>query len=228
MIDSSRAIGGYAAVMTLTTAWLALTAVATPTASFSTIEVQRINVREPDGTLRMTISNHARIPGVIIAGKEHPNPNRTEAGMIFYNDQGDENGGLIFDGGMKNGKPTNGGSLTFDRYHQDQTIQLVSSEDGVDRRAGLVVNDRPDIPLNIDGVTRARDMPPGSARDALLVKSGATAAQRAWLGRSADGSVALVLRDPAGRPRLTLAVNGDGTPLVEFRNSAGIVTRTMR
>jgi hypothetical protein len=82
----------------------------------------------------MTISNHARIPGVIIAGKEHPNPNRTEAGMIFYNDQGDENGGLIFDGGMKNGKPTNGGSLTFDRYHQDQTIQLVSSEDGVDHR----------------------------------------------------------------------------------------------
>ena len=34
--------------------------------------------------------------------------------MIFYNDQGDENGGLVFDGGLKNGVPNNGGSLTFE------------------------------------------------------------------------------------------------------------------
>jgi hypothetical protein len=32
---------------------------------FDEIDVHRINVREPDGTLRMVISNRARLPGVI-------------------------------------------------------------------------------------------------------------------------------------------------------------------
>ncbi|THD37016.1 MAG: hypothetical protein E7773_05655 [Sphingomonas sp.] len=120
---------------------------ASPSSRFDTIDVQRINVREPDGTLRLAIANHARIPGVIIGGKEYPNPNRTEAGMIFYNDQGDENGGLVFDGGLKNRVPANGGSLTFDRWRQDQTLQLVSLENGTDRRVGVQVNDRPDTTL---------------------------------------------------------------------------------
>ncbi len=118
-IDGSRAVGAYAAVMTLTAAWLALTGVAAP-ARFTTTDVQRINVREPDGTPRLAISNHALIPGIIVGAKEYPHPNRPEAGMIFYNDQWIENGGLVFDGGLKNGKPTNGGSFTFDRYRQDQ------------------------------------------------------------------------------------------------------------
>jgi len=227
-IDPSRAIGGYAAVMTLATAWLALAAVAPAAAKFDTIDVQRINVREPDGTLRLAISNHALIPGLIYGGREYPHPNRPEAGMIFYNDQGDENGGLVFDGGLKNGKPTNGGSFTFDRWHQDQTLQLISTEDGGDRRAGLAINDRPDQPMDIKAGLRVRTMKPGPDRDALAVKAGFTNARRAWLGRSANGTVALVLSDPQGRPRLTMGVGADGEPSVEMRDAAGKVTRTLR
>lgn len=227
-IDPSRAIGGYAAVMTLAAAWLGLAAVAPAATKFDTIDVQRINVREPDGTLRLAIANHALIPGIVIGGKEYPHPNRPEAGMIFYNDQGDENGGLVFDGGMKNGKPTNGGSFTFDRYHQDQTLQLVSTEDGKDRRAGLAINDRPDRPMDIAAGLRMRNMAPGPERDALIANAGLGNARRAWLGRSEDGSVALVLNDPAGRPRLMLGVGKDGVPSVELRDAAGRVTRTIR
>jgi len=227
-IDPSRAIGGYAAVMTLAAAWLGLAAVAPAATKFDTIDVQRINVREPDGTLRLAISNHALIPGIIIGGRDYPHPNRPEAGMIFYNDQGDENGGLVFDGGMKNGRPANGGSFTFDRYHQDQTLQLVSTEDGKDRRAGLAVNDRPDVPMDIEAGLRMRTMKPGPERDALIAKAGLGNARRAWLGRLEDGSVALVLSDPAGRPRLTLGVAKDGVPSVEMRDAAGKVTRTLR
>jgi len=227
-IDPSRAIGGYAAVMTLATAWLALAAVAPAAAKFDTIDVQRINVREPDGTLRLAISNHALIPGLIYGGREYPHPNRPEAGMIFYNDQGDENGGLVFDGGLKNGKPTNGGSFTFDRWHQDQTLQLISTEDGGDRRAGLAINDRPDQPMDIEAGLRVRTMKPGPDRDALAVKAGFSNARRAWLGRSANGTVALVLSDPQGRPRLTMGVGADGEPSVEMRDAAGKVTRTLR
>ena len=67
---------------------------------FEEIDVQRLNVREPDGTLRMVVSNH-RLPGVIVRGKENPPVDRPYAGMLFYNDEGTENGGLVF-GGRRN------------------------------------------------------------------------------------------------------------------------------
>jgi hypothetical protein len=38
------------------------------------------------------------LPPVIVKGKEHPEfgEPRPQAGMLFYNDEGSENGGLIF------------------------------------------------------------------------------------------------------------------------------------
>ena len=83
---------------------------------FDEINVQRINVVEPNGTLRMVISDHAKLPGIIVRGKERAF-SRPQAGMIFYNDEGSENGGLIF-GGHRNDKGEvvdSGGSLSFDK-----------------------------------------------------------------------------------------------------------------
>src|SRR5262249_9926008 len=68
--------------------------------TFEEIYVQRINIVEPDGTLRMVLSCKSKAPGVIIRGKEYPHPNRKTAGVLFFNDEGTENGGLSF-GGMK-------------------------------------------------------------------------------------------------------------------------------
>ena len=64
---------------------------------FDEISVHRLNITEPDGTLRMVISNKDRLPPVIIKGKERPEMGeaRPQAGMIFFNDEGTENGGLI-------------------------------------------------------------------------------------------------------------------------------------
>lgn len=69
-VDASRALGAYAATMTLTVAWLSLSAVAAPATKSNKIDVQRINVREPDGTLRLVISNHALIPGIIVGKRD--------------------------------------------------------------------------------------------------------------------------------------------------------------
>lgn len=65
---------------------------------FDEIQVHRIDVVEPDGTLRMVISNRDRLPGVIVKGKESPKVDRPGAGMLFYNNEGTENGGLVFGG----------------------------------------------------------------------------------------------------------------------------------
>jgi hypothetical protein len=110
---------------------------------FDEIQVHRIDVVEPDGTLRMVISNKDRLPGVIVKGKEQPPMDRPQAGMLFYNDEGSETGGLIF-GGHKN---SDGqvidccGSLSFDRYGANQIVQLAGVDDATDQFTGVSVRD---------------------------------------------------------------------------------------
>lgn len=229
-IDPSRALSAYAAVTTLLSAGLLLGSARAPdpTARFSTLEVERINIREPDGTLRMAIASHARMPGIVVGDREYRHPDRPEAGMIFYDDEGVENGGLVFSGGRRrDGQPTNSGSLTFDRYRQDQTVQVLSSEDGDRREAGLVVNDRPDGPMNLGALSSMAAMPPGAARDRALARANIGGTQRVFIGRRSDGQAMLVMRDQAGRPRLRLTVDASG-PEIAFLDISGKPTRTIR
>ena len=134
----------YSAVLTTVLAVVVLTGAASPKiSSFDEIQVHRINVVEPDGTLRMVISNHNRLPGVIIKSKEARPVDRPQAGMIFYNDEGTENGGLIF-GERRNEKGEvvdSGGSLSFDKYGANEIVQLAGVDDSADRFAGLSVRD---------------------------------------------------------------------------------------
>ena len=100
-------------------------------AHFDEITVGRINVEEPDGTRRLVISNRAQFPGHFLQGKETPRPDRKAcAGMLFINDEGTEDGGLIFNGGEAPGGHIGAGlSLTFDRFRQDQSLQLTHDDD---------------------------------------------------------------------------------------------------
>ncbi len=192
------------------------------------LDVERINVREPDGTLRMTISSHARMPGLIMGKQEYARSDRPQAGMLFFNDHGDENGGLIFSGGLVDGKANNGGSLTFDRYHQDQTLQLLSVEDGQDRFAGMYVNDQPDLPATYDRLPQIMAMPDGQAKQAAFQSAHIGGTQRAFLGRSTDKASQLVLRDGMGRKRLILKVAESGDSTIQFLDETGRVTRTLQ
>jgi len=166
-------------------------------ANFDQITVHRINVVEPDGTLRLVISNHAALPGIIVHGKEQPFP-RPQAGMLFYNDEGSENGGLIF-GGRRNAAGQivdSGGSLSFDKYEAKQIVQLAGVDDGEDRFSGLAVSDSP--------------------------KAGESH-QRVWVGRDESGAASVVLKDAAGRKRLALEVLADGTARLTFFDQSGKV-----
>jgi hypothetical protein len=110
---------------------------------FDEIDVHRINVRERDGTLRMVISNHERLPGVIVRGKENPRVDRPYAGMLFYNDEGTENGGLVFGGRRNaNGEVVDAGvALSFDRYGgTSQFVQLAGVQDSKNHIVGLTLS----------------------------------------------------------------------------------------
>lgn len=86
----------YAAVTTLLCAVFFLTAFAfqDQRQKFEEIDVERINVVEKDGKLRMVISNAQRQHPGIVDGKIIPRKDGRPAGMIFFNERGDETGGL--------------------------------------------------------------------------------------------------------------------------------------
>jgi hypothetical protein len=166
---------------------------------FDEIRVHRLDVTEPDGTLRMVISNKDRLPPVIIKGKERPEMGepRPQAGMIFYNDEGTENGGLIFSG-RKNDKGQivdSGASLSFDRYGAGQTIQLAGVDDSENHFAGLGVND-------IGG-------------------------QRVWVGRNDHGLASVSLAGADGKERIRLQVTADGKGSIVFLDTQGRVIQEL-
>lgn len=194
-----HALSIYAGVVTAILCFVLLVAAvpSSKTARFDQIDVQRINVREPDGTLRMVVANHARLPGIIIRGKEQPF-DRPQAGIIFYNDEGSENGGLIF-GGRKNAKGDvvdSGGSLSFDRYDGNQEVQLIGVHDKEDRFAGLAVSDSP---------------------------PNAQGHRRIWVGKEDDGAARVEMRDANGKKRLILEVLADGRSSLSFLDAGGKV-----
>lgn len=166
---------------------------------FDEVQVHRIDIVEPDGTLRMVISNRDRLPGVIGKGKESSKVDRPEAGMLFYNDEGTENGGLIF-GGHRNEKGEvvdSGGSLTFDKYGASQTVQLAGVDDKDNKFAGLAVNDQNNSQMR----------------------------RRVWVGRQDDGAAVVSLMDADGKKRIVMQVAADGTPSLDLLDAQGHVVK---
>jgi hypothetical protein len=199
--------------------WRPVSAARTPTAGRQ-IDVERINLREPDGTLRMVISNTASAPGYIVKGTEHVHPSRKSAGILFFNDEGTENGGLIFDGATVDGKVSGSGHLSFDQYEQDQVVSLEQTEEDGRRRAGLAFFDRPDGPLPVDLIDRAQT-PVGQRELDALVKAHGFGVPRVFVGKSEDRASTLLLRDDQGRVRLKLMVTHDGAASIEFIDADG-------
>ena len=189
---------------------------------FDEINVQRINLREPDGRLRYVLANSTRLPGAIIRGEEF-RPHRSEAGMIFYSDEETENGGLVFAG--KDGE--SGGALSFDAYEQDQVVQIIGHTAGSSMTAGMVVNEVPDRPMDeqIREIEKLRQQPDGDQVIEQMQAAGAFGHRRMFAGVK-DGDAVLDLRDDQGRSRLRLTVAADGTAAIEFLGEDGqVLTR---
>ena len=197
--------------------------------SLDELDVHRINVREPDGTLRLVISDAATAPGIIIKGKEYPHPNRKAAGMIFYNDEGTENGGLIFGGEKdKDGTRESHGHLSFDAYEQDQTMALDSHQEKDGRWTRLQFNDYPDYSIleEIQLMASIKDLPKDQqqARMKAFFAEHGGPTRRMVLGRDTDGSVQLAMNDLQGHPRIVMKVAKDGTPSLQMLDADGKVT----
>jgi hypothetical protein len=230
-----RLLKAYSLLMTILFAVIAFTSISQANQNqktkFEEIDVERINVVEKDGKLKLVISNAERQHPGTIDGRTLSR--KRPAGFLFFNDAGDECGGLSFSGNQRDGKGNAGGLLAFDRFRQDQTVGLQYSESNGQYSAGLRVWDRPDASLGpvIDKLAAIEKMNEGpekaAAMKALREMAGASAAERVMVGRDREQASVVRLSDPKGRPRLKLSVDVAGMPKLEFLDETGKVTYSL-
>jgi len=204
--------------------------------TFDEITVGRINIVEPDGTKRIIIANKAQFPGDFMQGKEGARPDRRSfAGMLFINEEGTENGGLIQKGSVAaDGRISSGLSLTFDRFRQDQALQLMNNDSATHQMTGVSINDVPYFKTtSMEDVKRFREESrklPDAERDAYWQKlsdEGRLQQNRIWLGNTRDKGSSLQLNDAKGRTRMMLLVSADGKAEIQMLDEQGKVSKSI-
>jgi hypothetical protein len=191
---------------------------------FEEIDVQRINIVGKDGTLRMVITNKELSPQRLEHGVAYGRSG-DRVGLIFYNDEGTENGGLTFGSFRQGGRLEAGGLLAFDQYDQDQTVALQYYEHDGRRRSGLGIAEYPSRITNRqreEEYEQIKNLPDGPAKqEAMRRLSELEARNRAYFGRDESGAAILRLADANGKPRLRLRVDAGGSARIEFLDENG-------
>ena len=201
----------YVAVSTLLFAVFFLSAFANVgKKKFEEIDVERVNIVEKDGKLKMVISNKDRQhPGTMDGKYYKEREGQRPAGMIFFSERGDEIGGMVFDGDAEKGQ---GGSLTFDKFRGDQTVQFTHQEDPDGKYfAGLRMNDQTVPMVDVAKMNNIERKAVGN--DIMRLK----------IGRDRDKSSTIQLNDAKGRSRIVISVAADGKPKLNFLDENGKV-----
>jgi hypothetical protein len=228
----------YAGILTLLLVVTGLFAFS-GTDRFKEISVERINILESDGQLRMVISNKSRSPEVLEYGKPYtpPIPGGNRPGMIFFNDEGTENGGLVFRGGKdSSGKYHASGHFSFDQYNQNQVLYLTYADDNGDQNTGLHIDDWQTSPRFSQwraDYKKAQQLADGPAKEELLRKlmepqpGRKAVAQRVFVGKDDNKTAMVTLADRMGKPRLQMLVDSNGTARLNFLDEQGKITYSL-
>lgn len=237
MARDIRFLKAYAVGTSLAVIMLLFMAFAPARQRFGVIDAERINILHPDGTLALAISGQGRLPGPTFEGREYPQQfsggRTTASGMIFFNERGDEVGGLTYQGQLEGDGYRASAGLTFDQFRQDQVVSLQYSDNGSRRSAGVNVWDRStEISIaEILDIVEARANATGAQRDSIerviqgMAEQG-LATHRVFLG-SQNRTAVLQIRDTRGRPRIRLFVDSADVARLEFVDSAGAVVRAL-
>ena len=199
------------------------------------LDVERLNVVGADGRPVLVLAGPGRLPGPRMNGKTYPatlaDGRERLSGMIFFNEQGDEVGGLIFNGIPRDsGRYSAVGHLSLDQWKQNQVVAMQYLDNGRTRRAGIRVWDRPtDVSMDaqLDRLLATQGAT-GAARDSLRRESADAAArgesgvERLFVG-SQDRTAQLLLRDTRGRVRARLAIDSLDVAQLQFLDEAGRV-----
>lgn len=153
---------------------------------------ERININDSSGKNRIVIANTDHIPRPIIGGKTYKRA-YAPAGLIFYDKNGDERGGLA----ITDNEQTNLNALSFD-YQNADAIGILAQDNKSDNyfRAGLVINDK-----DLSG------KPGHNINRINLITE--------------NGNAALVMKDNNEIPRIILKVDSVGNPSIKMFDKDG-------
>lgn len=204
---------------------------------FDEIDVERINIVQKDGKLRMTISNKERSPAPLFKGKPLGLTGGNRTGIIFFNEEESEVGGLTFSGKTdSNGKYTASGHLAFDQYNQNQVLYLSYGDQNGNRKMGLNVDDWQEYPVfsewnqQYHEVAKITNKEEREKRMKQLMEPhpGEPAfAKRVFVGRDEQRNAIVMLADRAGKPRLRLSVDVEGKAKIDFLDEKGNITYSL-
>ena len=192
---------------------------------FTEIDVERINIVEKNGDLKMVISNRERQhPGISngkVIERESPRP----PGILFFNQIGDEMGGLVYG---ENGENGHFGSLTWDKFRGDQTMGFRHLEgSNGSYSSGISMWQQPNIPGDqmgalLDSVyTNIEDRERRSEVLDSLRTLNLITTNRLFLGKGRNDSAVLIMHDMKGTVRLAIQVDAEGNPAINFYNEDG-------
>ncbi|PJB19081.1 MAG: hypothetical protein CO117_05785 [Flavobacteriaceae bacterium CG_4_9_14_3_um_filter_33_16] len=204
---------------------------------FKILTAERINIVNEDGTTVIAIANKQRIANPVFNGKSYPvrlsEGRDLMAGMIFFNEEGDEMGGLVFNSfKMPNGRTAGIGHLSFDRFKDNQVINLEYSENKNGVKSGLTFYDRPgdgSFPRSLDlmndyyfnEIDKERKK---EIEDTLKImrKTHAFGSDRLFIG--SDNEVPQVtMKDVFGNERIKLFIDSSNVAKLQFFDEKGIV-----
>lgn len=221
----------YAIISTLFISFLALSSFnkADKNEKFDEITVKKITVIGEDNLPRMVLSNENRQHSGRMNGKDWPKRERP-SGIIFFNNEGDECGGLVYQVKEKNGKMISGMSFTMDNYKDDQVVQILNDEyyengKGYIQR-GININQFP-IGTNLEErnkkmeeINKIKDEKERNSKlDELWKKEGSV--NRLFLGKTKGNSSGLFLSGPDGSPKMMIYVDEKGNPKIQTFNDKG-------
>ncbi|HVE95193.1 MAG TPA: hypothetical protein VNB24_09745 [Acidimicrobiales bacterium] len=197
--------------------------------SFGQVRAERLDIVDGDGTVRLAIANRERA-GERMIEDEVQSPGRERTGLVLFNEDGHECGGLTWSA-KRVGDHTEAYSvLSLDRYRGDQVVAVGYADTPDGYWAGMRVVDRKESG-HAEAWRRYREltaMAESPERDEALRELLADrpfGAMRMFVGRDMSGDATIRMYDGTGRPRLRFAVSEDGAALIEFLDERGEVVR---
>lgn len=188
---SQIALAFYAGVLTVAFLWLSYS-FKTMNETFEEITVKRINIVDESGVKRIILSNQEKMEPPIIMGKKYKRA-LSPAGIVFYNEKGDECGGIA----LSKNPETSTYALALD-YNNADAIGLITQQSNLQDsyRSGLIINDKDTsgkVGSNVNRINLMTD----------------------------NGNSSLVINGPDEKPRIIISVDSIGNPLFKIIDKNG-------
>lgn len=164
------------------------------------LQAERVDIAESDGTLRMSLH---------CSGHNQPTPDTVSvhedngaSGIRFYNNEGNECGGLSLSSNKTHDGYSSSLSMTFGPDRNDCALQSFLSEENGIRKYGYTFYDRPLSDETTDANSKEN-------------------VSRMFLGKEEDGTISVRVNDSKGRERIRLLLNAEGIPEISVLDETG-------